>query len=68
MKPIGIKFAVKDEFTYELEVETDEEIAKVVADIVASGGSVFHVSTQRLSLEDIYFALTRRQGGIENGE
>ena len=67
-KPIGIKFAVKDEFTYELEVETDEEIAKVVADIVASGGSVFHVSTQRLSLEDIYFALTRRQGGIENGE
>jgi len=65
--PVGVEFKVKGENTYELEVETDREVAKVVANIVTSGGSVFHVLTEQLSLEDIYFALTRRQGGFENG-
>jgi len=67
-KPIGVDFKVKAENTFELEVENETEIAKIVADIVKSGGSVFRVSTEQLSLEEIYFALTRRQGGFENGE
>jgi len=66
IQPVGVDFKVKDAGVFELEVETEMEIAKVVADIVKSGGSVFHVSTEQLSLEEIYFALTRRQGGIEN--
>ena len=66
LEPVGVEFKVKDEDTFEIEVETDAEVAKVVADIVKSNGSVFHVSTRQLSLEDIYFALTRRQGGFEN--
>jgi len=65
-KPVGVEFKIKDEHTFELEVETDAQTAKIVADIVKSGGSVFHVSTKQLSLEEIYFALTRRQGGIDH--
>ena len=63
--PVGIDFKTHDQFTFELEVRDETEIAKIVADIVKVGGNVFHVSTKRLSLEEIYFALTRRQGGSE---
>ena len=61
IKPVNVAFKIKAEDTFELEVEKEAEIAKVVADIVKSNGSVFHVSTEQLSLEDIYFALTRRE-------
>jgi ABC-2 type transport system ATP-binding protein len=61
--PVGVKFKIKAEHTFELEVESEVEAAKIVADIVKSGGRVFHVSTAQLSLEEIYFTLTRRQGG-----
>lgn len=61
-KPVGVNFKVKDKNVFEIEVASEMEIAKVVADIVKAGGNVFHVSTERLSLEEIYFALTRRQG------
>jgi len=67
-QPVGVEFEMKGENTFELEVETELEIAKVVADIVKAGGRIFHVSTKQLSLEEIYFALTRRQGGFKNGE
>jgi len=60
INPVGIDFKIKDKNTFELEVMSEGEIAKVVADIVKLGGSVFHVSTEQLSLEEIYFALTRR--------
>jgi len=68
VKPVGVEFKVKDKGVFELEVETEAEIAEVVADIVKANGRVFHVSTARLSLEEIYFTLTRRQGGFGNGE
>jgi len=68
VKPVGVAFKVRDKNVFELEVEAESEIAKIVSDIAKSGGHVFNVSTEQLSLEEIYFALTSRQGGIENGE
>jgi len=59
--PVDIKYKIKAEQVFELEVETEMEIATIVADIVRSGGNVFHVSTEQLSLEEIYFALTREK-------
>jgi len=66
VQPVGVNAKVKDENIYECEVETEEEIAQIVTDIVKAGGSVFHVSTEQLSLEEIYFALTRcgEKGGF----
>jgi len=58
----------KENNVFELEVKSEEEIAKIVADIVASNGKVFQVLTEQLSLEEVYFNLTNRQGGNENGQ
>jgi len=68
--PIGINFELKAEGVYEMEVDTERDIARVVEGIVRAGGSVFHVSTERLALEEIYFALTGRnnEGGFSNDE
>jgi len=66
--PVGVDFKMKSEGVFEMEVEKEQEIAQIVADIVNAGGNVFHVSTEQLSLEEIYFALTRRQGGHQNGK
>lgn len=65
--PIGVDFEEKGEGIFEMEVEQEQEIARIVADIVNAGGNIFHVSTEQLSLEEIYFALTRKQGGRQNG-
>jgi len=67
--PVGVDFKRKGEGVFEMEVQEEQEIAQIVAGIVNAGGNVFHVSTEQLSLEEIYFALTRRQGqgGYQNG-
>lgn len=43
---------------FETDVQSEEEIPHIVSRIVDSGGSIYHVSAKRPSLEDIYFALT----------
>ena len=69
IEPIKPSFKVKGENTFEIEVDSEADVAKVVNDIVKSNGNVFHASTKQLSLEEIYFALTHREkGGAENGE
>jgi len=46
---------------YEINVQTEDEIPLVVKRIVDEGGSVYHVSARRLSLEEIYFALLEKR-------
>ncbi len=41
-----------------LEITSEDEIPRIVRQIVESGGKIYHVSASRPSLEDIYFALT----------
>jgi len=50
---------------YEVNVQSEEEIPSVVKRIVDEGGSVYHVSARRLSLEEIYFALLEKKGGTK---
>ena len=69
IKPIHAGYKIKAENTYEMEVDSKVEVAQIVADIVGAGGRIFQVTTEQLSLEEIYFALTgRRKGGIDDGE
>lgn len=52
---------------YEISVDAEDEIPAVVRRIVQDGGSVYHVSARRLSLEEIYFALLEKRserGGV----
>jgi len=48
---------------YEINVQTEDEIPHVVKRIVDEGGSVYHVSARRLSLEEIYFSLLEERKG-----
>lgn len=43
--------------SYEIPVQSEAEIPAIVSRIVNEGGSVYHVSARRLSLEEIYFSL-----------
>jgi len=50
---------------YEINVQSEAEIPAEVKRIVDGGGSVYHVSAHKLSLEEIYFSLLeKRRGGI----
>lgn len=46
-------------------VTSEEEIPAIVRRIVESGGDVYHVSVDAMSLEDIYFALIERRKETE---
>ena len=48
---------------YEINVQSEEEIPSVIKRIVDEGGSVYHVSARRLSLEEIYFSLLEKRTG-----
>lgn len=48
------------EEVYTLQVQNEEEIPRIVRKIVEAGGDIYHVSARRLSLEEIYFALTAK--------
>lgn len=47
----------------EFTVGAEAEIPAIVRQIVQAGGSIYHVSTHALSLEEIYFALLEQRKG-----
>ena len=52
---------------YEITVDSEGEIPLLVKLIVDSGGDVYHVSAEKMSLEEIYFSLIdRRKAGKED--
>jgi ABC-2 type transport system ATP-binding protein len=48
---------------YETDIESDEDVAALVAGAVRAGASVYEVQTVRDSLEDIYFMLLNKERG-----
>jgi len=46
---------------YEINVDSEDEIPVLVKRIVREGGNIFHVSSRKLSLEEIYFALLEKR-------
>ena len=48
------------ERNYEINVQSESDIPQIVKRIVDSGGSVYHVSSRKPSLEDIYFLLLKK--------
>lgn len=50
-----------DGCTYEITVNTEEEIPTIVRKIVETGGKVYNIFTELPSLEDIYFKLILRR-------
>lgn len=60
MTPVNVKYERVDHKTYQLEVTSEDEVAKVVTDLVKNGGNVYGVNVSKLNLEEIYFALTHQ--------
>jgi len=52
---------------YEINVDSEDEIPMLVKRIVSDGGNIFHVSSRKLSLEEIYFALLEKRTSVKNG-
>ncbi|MDE6128426.1 MAG: ABC transporter ATP-binding protein, partial [Lachnospiraceae bacterium] len=47
-----------DDLTFELPINSEEEIPQFVRKITDAGGQIYHISAELPSLEDIYFTLT----------
>jgi len=62
--PEDLSAGEKDGYV-EVDVHSEAEIPMVVKRIIDGGGSIYHVSARKLSLEEIYFALIERQKGKE---
>ncbi len=59
--PEGISFKKTEGQWAEINVQTEEEIPPIVKRIVDTGGNVYSVSANKLSLEEIYFSLIEKQ-------
>lgn len=61
--PEGLPFQKTGEQQYEMVLRPDDEIPRLVRQIVEGGGDIYAVAAKRPSLEDIYFALTAKGKG-----
>ncbi|BDF35207.1 ABC transporter ATP-binding protein [Lachnospiraceae bacterium] len=65
--PKGLNSRAVGNGVYEITVDSEGEIPLLVKQIVDSGGDVYHVSAEKMSLEEIYFSLIdRRKVGKED--
>jgi len=67
--PGDINVVKTDGRKHELNVKSEDEIPAIIKRIVEEGGSIYHVSSRHLSLEEVYFALLEKKCSIKvNGE
>lgn len=59
--PPALGLALKADGIWEGNISGEEEIPKLVRQLVELGGEIYSVSAQTPSLEEIYFALTGAQ-------
>lgn len=59
--PEGMSFNKTEGQWAEINVQTEEEIPSIVKRIVDAGGSIYSVSSKKMSLEDIYFSLIENE-------
>lgn len=55
--PDSMAYQKVGERTYNLTVNTEEEIPHIANEIVKTGGNIYHISADLMSLEEIYFSL-----------
>ena len=65
--PADISLLNNEGQRYEVNVDSEKEIPVLVKRIISNGGNIFHVSSRKLSLEEIYFALLEKRKSSKNG-
>lgn len=58
--PKDMEYEKVGEHTYDISVDSADEIPMIVKKIVEAGGAIYHVSEEQMSLEEIYFSLIDR--------
>lgn len=53
--------------TIQRKVESEAEIPAIIKNYIDNGDDIYHVSAQKLSLEEIYFALIEKREGRKDG-
>lgn len=66
--PDDMEYQQAGDHTYDMNVNSEDEIPLIVKRIVAAGGDIYHVSAEKMSLEEIYFSLIdMNHGETERG-
>ena len=66
--PLYMEYQQAGDHTYDMNVNSEDEIPLIVKRIVAAGGDIYHVSAEKMSLEEIYFSLIdMNHGETERG-
>ncbi|MDD6290165.1 MAG: ABC transporter ATP-binding protein [Lachnospiraceae bacterium] len=66
--PKDMEYEKIGEHTYDISVNSEDEIPLIVKRIVGVGGDIYQVLTEKMSLEEIYFSLIdRNHGEMERG-
>lgn len=61
--PRKLPFRMTGEGSAEIEVQSEDEVPALVRSIIEAGGNVYHVSSDKMSLEEIYFSLLEKSKG-----
>ena len=61
--PKEMEYEKIGEHTYDISVNSEDDIPLIVKRIVGAGGDIYQVSTEKMSLEEIYFSLIDRNHG-----
>lgn len=65
--PEGLAYQKTGAQIYDITVGSEEEIPQIVRSVVGAGGDLYHVSAERMSLEEIYFSLIDGNRGKTEG-
>ena len=66
--PRDMEYEKIGEHTYDISVNSEDEIPLIVKRIVGAGGDIYQVSVEKMSLAEIYFSLIdRKHGEMECG-
>lgn len=63
--PIHVDYVEVEDGQIEFKLDSEDRIADIIRDIVQRNGNITHVSSRKMSLEEIYFALMK-QGGMQD--
>ena len=66
--PASLPFSTLENDYAEITVGSEEEIPDIVRKITEAGGSIYHVSAQKISLEEIYFSLLEKRKELSHDQ
>ena len=61
----GMNYRMVDKNSYEIIIESENAIPRIVKDIVMAGGDIYQVVVNNMSLEEVYFSLINNCSGGE---